>query len=247
LDRGEIEGDGLEAFRDLVRRALEDARLADGKLTLRGLQWRSADRLVIQLAYGEDVRFAVELFDQSAAYESLARGPRYGSATRKGPGLVDPGDEATDPRVREAAGALCHALSALQTGPSIGSVNVHEMTSPEPGLRGEPLVQAVAAALAQAPPRELGRWEGPQVGMMERWGPVAEVAYALGERTLVFIISPRDDTREAFRRSRDYELVYYSDDLPPEEHGELYERDAREIEAFAAWFQAWTAQGPASP
>jgi hypothetical protein len=235
------EGDELEPLRDLAQRALAGAISPGGVATLEGLHWREADRLVIQVAFGGEARFAVELFDHDAPYESLARGPRYGSATRKGPGLVDPGDEATDPAIRQAAGALCHALAALESGPSIRSERLHELPSPAPGLVGEALAQTVAAALALAPPRGLGAWQGPRVGTMERWGPVAEVAYGEGERTLVFIISPRDDSRQTFRRSGDYELVYYSDDLAPEEHDALYGRDSAEIEAFAAWFQAWTA------
>jgi hypothetical protein len=74
---------------------------------------------------------------------------------------------------------------------------------------------------------------------MTRWAEVAEIAYEDKGANLVFIVSPQEESRPAFKRGRSYELVYYSDDLKPSEHEALYERDQEAIEAFARWFLAW--------
>jgi len=74
---------------------------------------------------------------------------------------------------------------------------------------------------------------------MTRWGEVAEVEYTRNDASLAFIVSPRDDERTTFVRGHAYELVYYSDDLAPEEHEALYARDSEAIESFARWFRSW--------
>ena len=181
-------------------------------------------------------RGAVLAPGESGAY---ARGALYGAATRRGPGLVDVGSESTHQGARIAAYGLCSALAERTSGPTITQAPSPSLAIPEPGLSGPALAAVIQQALSCGTVAGLERWEGPTVSVMTRWGEVAEVEYTCDGRSLVFILSARDDTRATFVRGHAYELVYYSDDLAPEEHEALYDRDAEAIESFARWFRSW--------
>jgi len=178
--------------------------------------------------------------DDGPAY---ARGPRYTASYRRGPGLVDLGQEDAPAELRTLALAACDALAALTEGPSL----TLEGAAPATG-DGDPidhllaaLPPAIAAALGTADLPNPEGWALVEVAEMARWTRVAEVRFAAGDRTLTMILTPTDPDRLAFRRTPRHDLVYYSDDLAKDAHGALYERDRPMIDAFAAWFTAWDA------
>lgn len=116
----------------------------------------------------------------------------------------------------------------------------------DPDEQPDPIARLVAR-LDEALTRDLGgaalpnpeSWRLVKVRAYERWTRVAEVLLARPDRTLAFIVAPRDPDQPAFRRTARYDLVYYSDDLPPSEHDGLYGRDKETIERFASWLEAW--------
>lgn len=82
-------------------------------------------------------------------------------------------------------------------------------------------------------------WVIQEVGVFQRWSPVAEVRLQGPDRTLCFIAHVREEDRAAFASGARFDLTYYSDDLTPEEHGQLYGRDRELIDAMGALFSAW--------
>lgn len=172
---------------------------------------------------------------------AYAKGPRYTASYRRGPGLVDLGQEDAPAELRTLALAACDALAALTEGPSL----VIE-AAPAPAAEGDP-IDRLLAALPGAIGQALGTdalpnpegWALVGVVEMQRWTRVAEVRLAIDDRTLTMILTPTDPERPAFRRTSRHDLVYYSDDLAVDAHDVLYERDRAMIDAFAAWFSAW--------
>jgi hypothetical protein len=225
--------------RDLVAQTLHRVGLSGRGWSVESLAWRVRELAVVRVTHVELGTFAVELFDEPSDRGAFARGPLYGSATRRGPGLLDVGDETTSQDARSAAYALCTGLSERESGPSIAQMASPVLDAPPPGLSGVSLASVVTEALALGFVLGLQTWEGPAVRVMTRWGEVAEVEYTRDGTSLVFIISERDDDRSTFVRGHSYELVYYSDDLAPEEHEALYQRDTDAIEAFARWSRSW--------
>ncbi|MDP6942699.1 MAG: hypothetical protein QF464_01000 [Myxococcota bacterium] len=179
--------------------------------------------------------------DDGPAY---ACGPRYSASYRRGPGLVDLGQEGAPAELKSLALAACDALAALTEGPSL-----RIETAPVSLDGGDP-IDALLTALPSALGEALGTdalpnpegWTLVGVREMARWTRVAEVQLATGERTLTMIVTPTDPERSAFRRTRRHDLVYYSDDLAVAEHDALYARDRAMIDAFATWFSAWDDQ-----
>lgn len=226
-------------LRCLVTQSLVGLGLNERGWRLESLAWRERDLAVIRVTHARLGTFAVELFDQGSPRGAYARGPLYGSATRRGPGLLDVGEEATSPEARGAAYGLCKTLAEIPSGPGVTQEVSPALAPPAAGLPGAELAAEITAALSLASVGGLETWRGPAVRVMTRWGEVAEVEYTRDGASLVFIISERDDARPTFVRGHAYELVYYSDDLAPEEHGALYERDTEAIEAFARWFRRW--------
>ena len=204
-----------------------------------GVTWRERDLAVLRLHHHDLGAVAIELFEEPSERAAFARGPRYAASTRRGPGLLDVGAPTTPDRARLTAYALCSALAAATTGPVVSQESLTRVPAPPPRLTGEELAHVLRGALALGEVPGLERWSGPRVGVMTRWGEVAEVEYTREGNSLVFIVSPRDDSRSTFVRGHAYELVYYSDDLAPEEHEALYARDTDAIESFARWFRSW--------
>ena len=172
---------------------------------------------------------------------AFARGPRYGSSYRRGPGLVDLSEEDAPEALRTLAHALCHALAGLEQGPSL-----RLETERAVAIEGDPidalldqLPSAVQVALGtDALPNPEG-WRLLGVQEMARWTRVAEVQFGTDARSLTMILSPNDPDRPAFQRAAHYDVVYYSDDLPVSDHDQLIARDRAMIEAFSAWFTSW--------
>jgi hypothetical protein len=61
--------------------------------------------------------------------------------------------------------------------------------------------------------------------------------------TLCFIVAPTDRKEPAYKRSRRFDLVYFSEDVPDAEQSRIYARDRAMIDRFAAWLIRW--DGPA--
>lgn len=57
--------------------------------------------------------------------------------------------------------------------------------------------------------------------------------------TLCFIVSPTDPKEPAYKRSRRYDVVYFSEDVPDAEQSRIYARDRAMIDRFAAWVIRW--------
>ena len=118
----------------------------------------------------------------------------------------------------------------------------------------EPLTQTTAAALstqiAEALAPALGSsalpnpegWRLASVApryLMGMHVPVAELTRE--GATLAFIVTPTDPAARVYKRTRRYDLVYFSEDVPDEAQQTIYARDRATIERFAAWLARWDA------
>lgn len=195
----------------------------------------------LQLKPPDDQTLGVGLEWSEGEGPAYAKGPRYRASYRRGPGLVDLGEEGAEPALRSLALSACEALAALSEGPPLGLQSVGSFTQgvdPVDQLL-EVLPRVVAEALGTEALPNPGGWRLKEVREMARWTRVAEVQLCTDERTLTMILTPTNPERPAFRRSAHYDLVYYSDDLAVSEHEALYERDRPMIDAFASWLTAW--------
>ena len=73
--------------------------------------------------------------------------------------------------------------------------------------------------------------------LMKLHVPVAE--FSLHEKTLGFILTPTDPATRVYKRSRRFDLVYFSYDEPDEEQHKIYQRDRTMIDRMVAWLQDW--------
>ena len=180
--------------------------------------------------------------DDPPSARAFAKGPRYTASYRRGPALWDIDAAETSPEIRELAYAAARTLAGLGSGPELrpGGLDAAEREPPPTDD-----IEALAAAVREAVTRDLGTeelqnpegWELTEVRVFQRWAPVVEVLLRRPDRTLAFIITPRDMERPAFQRTAHLDLVYYSDDLPVEAHDRLYTRDREAIEGFATWLR----------
>jgi hypothetical protein len=65
------------------------------------------------------------------------------------------------------------------------------------------------------------------------------VGFRRGDHTLGFIVSPTDPAAPAFKRSKRYDLTYFSEDVADNQQGLIYQRDRAFIERVAAWLRRW--------
>ena len=223
LEKGQILDGGWDVVQVLRRDvALVEVRLqqVDGGLGI-GLEWGSA---------GDG---------DTPAYK---KGSRYQSSYRRGPGLWDIDDDGTPEEIRQRAMGGCAVLAGLGEGPDL-TLKVASNAGPEPDEDLESLAErlrlSVSADLGSSRmPGSVG-WSLREVRVYQRWAPVVEVLLSGHQRTLGFIVSPTNTEHPAFRRTISYDLVYYSDDLAPSEHDDLYLRDREAIEGFALWLRVW--------
>jgi hypothetical protein len=126
------------------------------------------------------------------------------------------------------------------------------MDSEAPARR---IVEALAADLPDALggpslPNPLG-WSVSSIGLRRLMGtmrPVVELARPLAggaQATLCFIITPTLPSERVFKRTRRYDLVYFSEDVADERQSEVWTRDRATIEAFADWVRVWDETTPA--
>ena len=241
--------DPLATLQQAARSALVAAgALAEG-WDVSGVRRQDARCVVLELHRPDDPAapgVGVEWLELDPAADpppAFRRGDRYAASYRRGPGLADLDEGATDEALRRLAHAVCEVLAELQGGPSlIATAPVASDLAAEVWT-----VEALALALEAALRRDLGSpalanpegWELQEVRVFQRWAMVAEVLLRRPDRALAFIVTPRDDERPAFTRTRRLDLVYYSDDLPASEHDALYARDRATIDRVAAWLSGW--------
>lgn len=240
------ETDKKQELMEVARTALGHRDVLQDGWDITRLERRDVDLVVVSLQDPEG-GLVIGLEWGSAGDEgcpAFRRGPRYRSSYRRGPGLWDIDDEGTPQTIRDRAMRACEALAALEDGPDI-QLAVSSVQGP--GDDDDESLEDLARRLEAGVRADLGSermpgsggWALTGVRLYQRWAPVVEVLLAGDRRTLAFIVSPGDEARPAFCRTRRYDLVYYSDDLAPSEHDALYLRDQETIEGFALWFRAW--------
>ena len=65
------------------------------------------------------------------------------------------------------------------------------------------------------------------------------VKLSRGDETLSFIVTPTDPGARVYKRTKSYDVTYFSEDVPDEEQSRIYQRDRAEIDRFVAWLTAW--------
>lgn len=68
--------------------------------------------------------------------------------------------------------------------------------------------------------------------------------FELPDRVLILAVMPTDPTKEAFRRTTHYDVLYLSSKSPTGDTMDIYQRDRDMIDRFAAWVEEWD---PAPP
>ncbi len=111
------------------------------------------------------------------------------------------------------------------------------MTPEESDALAGTLTEVITPALAEILP---DGWQFENVktrSLMMTHLPVLSLKH--GAETLCFIISPTDPASPAFKRSKHYDLTYFSEDVPDAKQGQIYRRDREVIERVAAWLRRW--------
>lgn len=178
------------------------------------------------------------------ARPAFARGPVHAAAYRRGPGVYDVDREGTPDIIVALAHAACRLLAESQTPWETHRGRAYALPpEPWPDDPIDRLVHALGHLLMHGPSPAPG-FEVRSVSAARHWRRVAEVALVAGDRSLTFIVHPRDDqpgARPPFRRGAHVDLVYYSDDLAESDHDQLYRRDQAAIEEMTAWLLGWDA------
>ncbi len=101
------------------------------------------------------------------------------------------------------------------------------------------LVEAVHGALAELS-RDGWCFEGGiSRFLMKTWVPV--LAFRRGDDTLSFIVTPNDPSGRSFKRSKRFDLSYFSEDVADDAQATIYARDREQIERVGKWLQRWDA------
>lgn len=62
-----------------------------------------------------------------------------------------------------------------------------------------------------------------------------------GDETLSFIVAPTDPAARVYKRTKSFDVTYFSEDVPDDEQSRIYQRDRAAIDRFVAWLVAWDA------
>jgi hypothetical protein len=81
--------------------------------------------------------------------------------------------------------------------------------------------------------------------LMGRDVPV--VTLARDGATLSFIVSLTNPEERAYKRSKRFDIVYFSEDVPDDAQQEIYDTHRAIIDRFAAWLIAWDDGGGEPP
>jgi hypothetical protein len=65
------------------------------------------------------------------------------------------------------------------------------------------------------------------------------VLYRRGEERLSFIVTAKDPAQRVYKRTKRYDVTYFSEDVPDEEQSRIYQRDRVQIDRFLAALAAW--------
>jgi hypothetical protein len=180
---------------------------------------------------------------------AFSRGERYQASYRNGPSLLDIDSPLTSQAVRETAHQLCRLLAAQRDGPLIDWTPGEQAKRYPAGTAMETIAADLERALrkdweSKAIQNPEG-WSIAAVRIFQRWVEVVEVIFERTENErieqLAFILAPTDLARAAYRRSAQFDIVYYSDDLAVEDHHILFAKHQRTIERITGWFLRWDA------
>lgn len=103
----------------------------------------------------------------------------------------------------------------------------------------EKLDRALARDFGRPSFPNLEGWRFTAVALRTFRRTVPVVAFEREGATLCFIVTPTDAAEPAYKRSRRYDIVYFSEDVPDAEQSRIYARDRAMIDRFAAWLIAW--------
>lgn len=65
------------------------------------------------------------------------------------------------------------------------------------------------------------------------------VSFKRDAHSLSFIVAPTDPHARAFKRTKRFDVSYFSEDVGDNEQAQIYRRDRSQIEAVAAWLRRW--------
>jgi hypothetical protein len=108
----------------------------------------------------------------------------------------------------------------------------------------ETLCRDLEAALKSAEPGSFAPvgWRLADVRLRHLMGrdlPVATIEQ--GGSTLSFIVTPTDPDERVYKRTRRYDVVYFSEDVPDDAQQGIYDTHGTTIDAFVAWLVGWDA------
>jgi hypothetical protein len=61
--------------------------------------------------------------------------------------------------------------------------------------------------------------------------------------TLCFLVTPTDPSTRAYKRTRSWDVTYFSEDVPDDAQHQVFARDRATIDRFTAWLGRWDAPG----
>jgi hypothetical protein len=108
------------------------------------------------------------------------------------------------------------------------------------------LPQALRASLSDGGFQNPERWvlEGAALrSLLGRLLPV--VTLRRPEATLCFLVTPTDPASPAYKRTRRWDVTYFSEDVPDDAQHQVFARDRATIDRFVAWLSHWEAPGGA--
>jgi hypothetical protein len=113
------------------------------------------------------------------------------------------------------------------------------MTEQESDALSTTLASAVHAAGAELVPDGWSFVGARTRFLMRTHVPVLE--FRRGAETLAFIVTPADPSGRCFKRSKRFDLSYFSEDVGDHEQDGIYRRSREQIERVARWLVRWDA------
>lgn len=194
-----------------------------------------------------DKDLGIELMMRDDDVPAFSRGPRYQASYRNGPSLIPIDAPETSEHHRALALQICRTLTSQTQGPEIDWTPRRQAKRYGPDTTMEVIAQDLERSLRE----DWGRdtlpnpegWTLRDVRVFQRWVRVVEVILERGrgesKRELAFILSPTEPHRPAYRRSAQFDIIYYSDDLTVDDHDGLFEREQATIERITSWMLRW--------
>lgn len=74
----------------------------------------------------------------------------------------------------------------------------------------------------------------------QRWTVLCKFSCpASPPHTLGFLLAPTDPEQRAYKRSKQFDIVYFSEDVADDQQALIYQRDREMIDRFAGWVVSW--------